>query len=315
MRIDRDAFLLAAAALAGCERAAPPQVQLPALAAPAAAEAQRPAAALAAREAAVPEPRRPLSSARRWFVGLSVEQRGNVRSMCRALAADPCAGMLSIRRWPTRPDGSPALLALDENRYLAGMSTSERRQAARYCHETAMPGPACETPLVVAFDRQPVEFAVAGADQFAFVPGTPMTTDWPTPATPWVARDLDGDGAITSGAELFGSSTVHAGGAAARNGFEALAACDANADGTLDARDPAFAELVLWTDRDGDRRSTPVELRPLARVVTAIDLRATLDARCTVRGACEGERSTLRWRDPAGAEHVGALVDIYLPRR
>lgn len=45
----------------------------------------------------------------------------------------------------------------------------------------------------------------------------------------------------------FGSSpsTSLTGGATARNGFEALAALDSNADGILDARDPAFAELVL----------------------------------------------------------------------
>jgi hypothetical protein len=170
------------------------------------------------------------------------------------------------------------------------------------------------TPLVVAFDGRPIEFTAASASaRFAFVPGEPASTDWPTAATPWIARDLDGDGAITSGAELFGSSTILAGGTAARHGFAALAALDANSDGVLDARDPAFAELVLWSDRDGDHRSTPDELRPLSRTVTSISLAYTLDPRCNARGACQGERGTLRWRDATGAEHQGTVVDIYLP--
>jgi hypothetical protein len=167
----------------------------------------------------------------------------------------------------------------------------------------------------VAFDAQPVDFAPAGAEQFAFVPGEPMASEWPTAVTPWIARDLDGDGTITSGAELFGSSTVLAGGALARNGFTALAALDVNGDGTLDARDPAFAELVLWSDHDGDRRSTARELRPLASVVTAIPLAHSLAPRCTANDSCEGERGTLRWHDSTGAERTGAVVDVYVRRR
>jgi len=60
-------------------------------------------------------------------------------------------------------------------------------------------------------------------------PGDPVGSDWPTAKIPWSAIDLDHDPAITSGAELFGSST-----------------------------------LVLWADRNRDRRSSPDELAALA---------------------------------------------------
>ena len=186
-------------------------------------------------------------------------------------------------------------------------------KVAAYC-QNEFPAPTCETPLVVAFDAQPIDFAPAGRDRFAFVPGDPAATDWPTQATPWIALDLDGDGAITSGAELFGSSTVLASGARARNGFAALAALDANGDGTVDARDPMFSRLVLWSDRNGDHPARPTRSARSRARVTAISLAFSTDARCNQRDDCEGERGTLRWRDAAGAEHVGAVVDVYIPR-
>jgi hypothetical protein len=82
-----------------------------------------------------------------------------------------------------------------------------------------------------------------------------------------LARDLDGNGTIDDGRELFGNHTVLGGtggtGAEAANGFEALAALDVNGDGHVTADDPAFAELVLWIDSDFDGRSTPDELHGL----------------------------------------------------
>ena len=330
MRIDREAFLLAVSALAGCERAeptptrAPPPAPRPAAAIarevprePVAPPAPSPMPApthLADRPPAPPRakgPRRPMSKAKRWFIGLAMGDRDELKAACEQASQNPCGNLLS-------GPGPRAAVSQEEDpfdKYLAGMSEEQRGLAVSYCREMKnLPAPHCETPLVVAFDNQAVEFE-EGAEQFAFVPGEPMATDWPTAATPWIALDRDGDGAITSGAELFGSSTVLADGARARNGFEALAALDANGDGTLDARDPAFARLVLWSDSDGDRRTTPGELRPLASVVTAIPLAHAIDARCNARGDCEGERGELRWRDTRGAEHAGAVIDIYVRRR
>jgi hypothetical protein len=243
--------------------------------------------------------------------------RSNVTAFCQSSAENRCREFL--RRAAPQPTemtddpGAPDPVAPAEPEANPVASLPSDKVAA-YCQDN-FPAPTCETPLVVAFEGQPIDFAPAGHDRFAFVPGEPAATDWPTDATPWIALDLDGDGAITSGAELFGSSTVLANGARAPNGFAALAALDANGDGTLDARDPMFSRLVLWSDRNGDHRSSPDELRPLASTVTAISLAFTTDARCNQRDDCEGERATLRWRDTAGADHVGAVVDVYVPRR
>lgn len=169
------------------------------------------------------------------------------------------------------------------------------------------------TPLVLSFDGAPVTFREGAT--FAFAPGVPVATDWPTAATPWLALDRDGDGAITSGAELFGGDTILPGGARARHGFEALAALDTNHDGRVDAADPAFADLHLWRDADGDGASAPTELTAAAPDLVAIDLAYTATWRCDARGNCEGERARFTWRDANGHLRAGAIVDVYLPAR
>ena len=345
MRIDREAFLLAVAALSGCERADTSPTRPPAVVPPVHADVQRPGFAANQRDLApapaepptepptkpivevkpVPAPtpaprttaRHRLSASKRWFLGLTMDERTNVTSVCARRAETQCQA--SLRRMMPKPtevdddtgaaDPPAAPEVLPEEERVASLPSEK---LAAYC--TDLPPPTCETPLVVAFDGQPIDFAPAGDARFAFVPGEPAATDWPTEATPWIALDLDGDGAITSGAELFGSSTVLAGGARAGNGFAALAALDANSDGILDRSDPMFDRLVLWSDRNGDHRSTPDELRPLSSTVTAISLVFSLDPRCNQRDDCEGERGTLHWRDAGGADHVGVVVDVYIPR-
>jgi|GEM_PF-2395562 len=322
MRIDRQAFFAAVAALAGCQQDRSqlhdqpmPEIHLP-----------RPTAAVVATRVLPPEPVRPLpvpvppppaprhrQTPKQWFHDLTSSQRKKVASSCTDFLARRCEA--SLRRMLPPPRGEEARvvesIAAIEPVPVANLPTDK---IAAYC-EHDFPPPSCETPLVVAFENQPVEFAPAASERFAFVPGAPKTSDWPTATTPWIALDLDGDGKITSGAELFGSSTVLPGGSRAENGFSALAALDANGDGVLDARDPMFSKLVLWSDRDGDHQSSPGELRPLASVVTRISLAFTRDARCNERDDCEGERGTLHWSDAAGADHTGTVVDVYLPTK
>ena len=259
-----------------------------------------------ARELGVPAPRRPITSAKRWFLALSREQRRDVTEICRQRAIDPCAGLLPRPR-DAGPDPIVALFA--------GLSSEQADGVEGYCRQVNRGSRGCDTPLVIAFDAQPIVFTPASADRFAFTAGDPVATDWPTAQTPWIALDRDGDGAISSGAELFGDASVLPGGATARNGFVALAALDANRDGTIDRDDPAFAALLLWADHNGDHASSPDELRPLASVVISIPLAYRPDARCNDRHDCEGERGMVRWRDPSGSEHAGAVVDVYLPRR
>lgn len=172
--------------------------------------------------------------------------------------------------------------------------------------------PNCETPLVVDFDRGPLRFDPVGAASFDIGgAGECLATDWP--ALPWLALDRDGDGVITDGRELFGSGTVLASGRRALDGFSALAELDADHDGRLTPADPAFAELVLWSDRDGDRRGELAELVPIREAnLVAIELDYSARVECDARGNCGRERAAFQFRAPTGELRSGEIVDVYL---
>lgn len=171
----------------------------------------------------------------------------------------------------------------------------------------------CDTPLVLRFDDAPIELLAAESTPMATFDismraDSCITTDWPSAATPWLAIDLDGNGSIDGGNELFGSGSRMANGAHAEHGFMALAELDADGNGSIDAADPRFAELVMWRDHDADRRSLAIELEPLASAgITSIPVQWTRAIECDERGNCANQR--------AGFQHSGGfgeLVDIYL---
>ncbi|XXT22308.1 calcium-binding protein [Sorangium sp. So ce429] len=169
------------------------------------------------------------------------------------------------------------------------------------------------TPLVLSFDQRPVEYltAMTGAFDLSGL-GATVATDWPTAATPWLAFDRDGNGAIDGGEELFGSATVLSSGARADNGFTALRELDTDGDGRITARDEAWSRLVLWSDRDANRASSAGELEPLAsRGLVAIELSYGRERRCDGRGNCEVERAAFTFADGA-TTRTGAVVDVHL---
>ena len=79
-----------------------------------------------------------------------------------------------------------------------------------------------------------------------------------------LARDIDNDGKITSGAELFGNFTKLKNGELARNGAEALKDLDDNNDGVFDEKDTAFNKILVWQDKNSDGVSSSDELKSLS---------------------------------------------------
>ena len=61
--------------------------------------------------------------------------------------------------------------------------------------------------------------------------------------TQYLVRDLNGNGVVDGGAELFGPAT--------NNGFSELAALDKDHSGWVDEGDAAFAQLGLWSGAEG----------------------------------------------------------------
>jgi hypothetical protein len=62
----------------------------------------------------------------------------------------------------------------------------------------------------------------------------------------WLARDIDQNGRIDNGGELFGTATLDGNGNRATDGCEALKQFDLNGDGILDASEMAKAQLAIW---------------------------------------------------------------------
>jgi len=106
--------------------------------------------------------------------------------------------------------------------------------------------------------------------------GFAESTGWVGADDGLLVRDLDGNGTIDSGRELFGSETLLANGTKAKNGFDALVELDSNHDGEIDIYDAAFSTLRVWKDIDGDGYSTPEELLTLEQAgILSINLSYT----------------------------------------
>lgn len=95
--------------------------------------------------------------------------------------------------------------------------------------------------------------------------GVRSATGWVGKGDGLLAIDLDGDGAITSGRELFGDRMLTPGGGEASDGFAALAQHDSNHDGRVDASDANFGQLRVWEDANANGVSEEGELSTLAQ--------------------------------------------------
>lgn len=82
----------------------------------------------------------------------------------------------------------------------------------------------------------------------------------------FLALDLNGNGTIDSGAELFGQATKLGNGNTAQNGYEGLAMHDTNGDRFLDKKDAVFSELFVWFDKNSNGISEAGELKSLTEM-------------------------------------------------
>jgi len=81
----------------------------------------------------------------------------------------------------------------------------------------------------------------------------------------FLVRDVNHNGIIDNGSELFGNHTLLPNGVVSPNGFAALAAYDrpengGNGDGVIDAKDAIWPELMLWIDSNHNGLSEGNEL-------------------------------------------------------
>lgn len=139
--------------------------------------------------------------------------------------------------------------------------------------------------------------------------GVAVQTAWPEGADAFLALDRDGNGRIDGSTELFGNSTR---GAHWDDGFAALAELDTNEDGKLDARDSAYAELVLWRDVNHDGQSSTRELTSLHDA----GIRSLYLSAARISGANMFDANRNQIPLIAGFEYEdgrkGAMADIFL---
>jgi len=132
-------------------------------------------------------------------------------------------------------------------------------------------------PLVLDLDGDGIE--ATAIDRTAPVlfdhdaDGIQAATGWIKPDDGIVVLDLNGNGTIDTGRELFGDNTLLPGGQAAANGFEAIAQYDTNADGKINAQDAIYTQLRIWQDANQDGVSQANELKTLGELgIASIDV-------------------------------------------
>jgi RTX calcium-binding nonapeptide repeat (4 copies) len=134
------------------------------------------------------------------------------------------------------------------------------------------------SPLILDLDGDGIEITpLSGALTFDHdADGVRTGTAWAGADDGLLVHDLDGNGLIDSGRELFGNNTVLANGQKAADGYAALRALDANTDGAVDAADAQFAGLRVWRDLDQDGVSDAGELLSLEEAgISQINLAKT----------------------------------------
>lgn len=136
-------------------------------------------------------------------------------------------------------------------------------------------------------------------------------TGWVGPDDGLLVLDLNRNGRVDNGGELFGNHTRLRDGALARNGFLALAMYDSNRDGRIDSRDSIWNQLRVWRDRNSNGTSDPGELLTLESVnVRALLLSYTTSQDVDIHGNQHREKGLFQ---RSNGQHA-ALTDVWFAR-
>ena len=108
------------------------------------------------------------------------------------------------------------------------------------------------SPLIVDLDGDGVE--TIGTNSNVYFDhddnGFAENSGWVGKDDGLLVRDINGNGQIDDGTELFGNNSVLSSGEKAANGFEALKDLDSNNDGIFDNSDTALNQVKVWFDAD-----------------------------------------------------------------
>lgn len=130
------------------------------------------------------------------------------------------------------------------------------------------------TPVVLDLDGDGVELVKVSKSRARFDvagDGTTERTGWVGKDDGMLAVDLNGDGKITSAAELLMADDN----ARKAGAFQGLVAYDSNRDGKVDNQDQRFVDLKVWRDANGNGVTDAGELMTLAQAgISSLSLSA-----------------------------------------
>ena len=150
-----------------------------------------------------------------------------------------------------------------------------------YCQTKSVP---VGSPIAIDLDGDGLRTAGHQVTFDLLADGAPQKTAWIGKGEALLALDLDGNGRVDGGAELFGNVT-DCGSDRCYDGVEALRQWDradrgGNGDGMIDSRDRIYTRLKLWIDANTDGVTQAGELSSLsARGVRAISLAAVYETK------------------------------------
>ena len=124
----------------------------------------------------------------------------------------------------------------------------------------------------------------------------------------FLVRDINGNGQIDNGTEMFGNHTVLQNGKNAVNGFEALKDLDSNGNGKFDAEDDAWSQVKVWRDTNTNGIVDSGELLTLEQAgIESINLKYDYQKEADENGNLEIQQGTFNRTDGT----TGKVSDIW----
>ena len=134
-----------------------------------------------------------------------------------------------------------------------------------YLHDIALKA-RMQTPIVLDLAGHGVNTLSAAEGVNFDLNGTGHAAQygWVGSGSGLLVMDVNGNGQIDNGTELFGAATLGADGHRAGNGFAAMAMQDTNHDNVLNASDANWNQLKVWVDGNADGKVETGELKGMA---------------------------------------------------
>ncbi|QMT36108.1 hypothetical protein [Neisseria wadsworthii] len=156
-------------------------------------------------------------------------------------------------------------------------------------------------PIVIDLDGDGVE-TISSNEGISFdhdKNGSKEQTGWAGKDDGQLAMDLNRNGNIDDGGELFGNNTLLADGKTkAAGGFEALAQYDSNDNGLIDEGDEHWNDLLVWQDVNSDGVAGEGELKSLGETgIVSINLDYDETGKQDENGNLHKQSSLANWRD------------------